>query len=330
MTEDDPLSESAASHQVDDRWEAELALPCPIRVPLERAFEDARDAGLLPPVRVLFEGHANKGEKADRDLSKARPHELPWLFLTPGVGWLYGRESRERLMDSGAFADVSGWGAGSGPVAALRDPLGHVMVVGTNLTVLVVDDVRAEGRKPLTAWEDLLDPSWKKGLALRGNGKTFCETTLLTLASRFGMECMNGFRQTVGGFGHPAQMVKTMSKPMAETPVAATLPLFFARLLPKREGLRIVWPREGAIASPVTLFVRKGAPAQVLELARWLCGPQIAELSAGVGLPSCRPDHPWNIPEGENLLWIGWDAIREQDLSARLGALQAQFEGAGA
>lgn len=310
-------------------WEAELALPCPVRTPLERAFEEARDQGLLPPVRVLLEGHANKGEKADRDLAKARPEELPWLFLTPGVGWLYGRESRERLMDSGAFADVSGWGPGTGSVAALRDPLGHAMVLGTNLTVLVVDDARAEGRKRLEAWEDLLDPSWEKGLALRGNGKTFCETTLLTLASRFGMERMDRFRQAVGGFGHPSQMVKMLSKPVADTPVAATLPLFFARLVPKREGLRIVWPREGAIASPVTLFVRKGAPESVFALARWLCGQQIAELSAGVGLPTCRPDHAWNIPEGENLLWIGWDAIRGQNLAARLAVLQAQFEGAG-
>lgn len=310
-------------------WEAELALPCPVCTPLERAFEEARDLGLLPPVRVLLEGHANKGEKADRDLAKAYPEELPWLFLTPGVGWLYGRASRERLMDSGSFADVSGWGPGNGAVATLRDPMGHAMVLGCNLTVLVVDDTRAQGRKPLHAWEDLCDPSWEKGLALRGNGRTFCETTLLTLASRFGMESMADFKRAVGGFGHPAQMVKAMSKPTASTPAAATLPLFFARLIPKREGLRIVWPREGAIASPVTLFVRNGAPPQVLELAKWLCGPQIAELSAGVGLPTCRPDHAWSIAEGENLLWIGWDAIRGQDLSAKLAVLQAQFEGAG-
>ena len=90
-----------------------------------------------------------------------------------------------------------------------------------------------------------------------------------------------------------------------------------------------MWPREGAIASPVTLFVRNGAPPQVRALARWLCGREIAELSAGVGLPSCRPDHEWNIPEGESLLWIGWDAIRGQNLSERLTILQAQFEGAG-
>lgn len=306
-------------------WEAELALPCPVRTPLERAFEEAREQGLLPPVRVLLEGHANKGEKADRDLAKALPEELPWLFLTPGVGWLYGRESRERLMDSGAFADISGWEDGTGPASQLRDPLGHAMVLGTNLTVLVVDDLRAAGRKRLESWEDLLDPSWEKGLAMRGNGKTFCETTLLTLASRFGMERMEGFRRAVGGFGHPAQMVKMMSKPTEGTPVAATLPLFFARLIPKREGIRIVWPREGAIASPVTLFVRKGAPENVLELARWLCGPAVAEIGAGVGLPTCRPQHEWSIPEGRDLLWIGWEAIRGQDLTARLAALQVQF-----
>lgn len=310
-------------------WEAELALPCPVRVPLERAFEEARDQGLLSSVRVLLEGHANKGEKADRDLAKALPEDLPWLFLTPGVGWLYGRESRERLMDSGAFADISGWVGGDGPLAPLRDPLGNAMVLCANLTVLVVDDARAQGRRRLESWEDLLDPSWERGVALRGNGKTFCETTLLTLESRFGRHAMEGFRRAVGGFGHPSQMVKRMSKPSDGDPAAATLPLFFARLIPKREGLRIVWPKEGAIASPVTLFVRKGAPQNVVDLARWLCGPEVADLNAGVGLPSCRPQHAWNIPEGNELLWIGWDAIREQDLTGRLADLQVLFEGAG-
>ncbi len=325
------LSESTPQSLVDDRWEAELALPCPIRVPLERACEDAREGGLLPPVRVLLEGHANKGEKVDRDLSKARPQDLPWLFLTPGVGWLYGRESRERLMDSGAFQDPSGWGPPDGELAALRDPLAHAVVMCANLTVLAVDDERIaqQGRKPVQAWEDLLDPGWERGLMLRGNGKTFCETTLLTLESRFGMDSMDGFRRAVGGFGHPSQMVKAMSKIGGDGPAAATLPLFFARLMPHREGLRIVWPREGAIASPVTLFVRDGAPDHVLQFARWLCGSEVAELCASVGLPSCRPGQGWGISEGREVLWIGWESIRGNDLARNLEQLQALFEGAG-
>ena len=310
-------------------WEAELALPCPVRTPLERAFLEACELGRLPEVRVLMDGHANKGEKADRDLSKAFPEELPWLFLTPGVGWLYGRESRERLMDSGAFADGSGWAAGDGVLADLRDPAGHIAVLCANLTVLVVDDHRAQGRKRLEAWEDLLDPSWEGGVAWRGNGKTFCETTLLTLESQFGMDRMLGFRRSVGGFGHPAQMVKALAKPGPSTPVAATLPLFFARLVPPREGLRLVWPTEGAIASPVSLFVREGAPENIRQLERWLFSPEVADVCAGVGLPSCHPGVDWTIPEGNEVLWIGWETIRGQDLGARLKFLQKLFEGAG-
>lgn len=327
----DELSESASKLQEEDGWEAELALPCPIRVPLERAYEEASEQDRLPPVRVLLEGHANKGEKADRDLSKASPRDLPWLFLTPGVGWLYGRESRERLMDSGEFLDASGWEASDGNLASLRDPLDHAAVLCANLTVLVVDDAKAaiQGRKRPEGWEDLLDPSWERGLMLRGNGKSFCETTLLTLESRFGSGAMDGFRRAVGGFGHPSQMVKAMSKAGGEGPAAATLPLFFARLVPRREGLRIVWPREGAIASPVTLFVRREAPAHVLELARWLCGPEVADLCDGVGLPSCRPGRGWTIPEGRDVLWIGWESIRGNDLAMNLEALQTKFEGAG-
>jgi hypothetical protein len=105
--------------------------------------------------------------------------------------------------------------------------------------------------------------------------------------------------------------------------------LFFARLIPRREGLRIVWPREGAIASPVTLFTHRGSPPGVIALAQWLHGPEVAEIFSSVGLPSCRPGADWNVPEGRELLWIGWDAIREGDLGPRLQRLQELFDGAG-
>ncbi|HNY30339.1 MAG TPA: ABC transporter substrate-binding protein [Fibrobacteria bacterium] len=321
------IDELAAALNMD--CEAELALPCPVRVPLERAFDDALERGELKPLRIRLEGHANKGEKAERDLSRARPQELPWLLLTPGVGWLYGRESRERLMDSGAFADVSGWPPDAGSMRSLRDPEGRITVLCANLTVLAVDDALSHGRKRLEAWEDLFHPSWERGVALRGNGRTFCETTLLTLAERFGMDAMDRIRRSVGGFGHPSQMVKALAKPGRETPPAATLPLFFARLLPRREGLRVLWPAEGAIASPVSLFVRRGAPDRVMCLANWLCGKEVADLCAGVGLPSARPGSSWGIPEGEGVLSIGWDAIRSQDLASRLERLQVLFDGAG-
>lgn len=309
--------------------EAELSLPCPIRVPLERAWEDARERGVVEPIRLRLEGHANKGEAAERDLARSNPEDLPWLLATPGVGWLYGKESRERLMDSGVFQDVSGWPPGHGPLSSLRDPQGRITMPCANLTVLAVDDHLARGRNPLHSWSDLLDPSWERGVALRGNGTTFCETTLLTLEHHLGWGAMDKIRRAVGGFGHPSQMVKALSRPGPGTLPAATLPLFFARMLPRREGLRIVWPREGAIASPVSLFVKKGAPRNVVSLARWLCGPEVADLCAGVGLPSCMPGIPWSVPEGSNVLSIGWEAIRGRDLSESLGSLQELFEGAG-
>jgi ABC-type Fe3+ transport system substrate-binding protein len=317
-----------SSAPVQSLPDADLSLPCPVRTPLEQALDEwvERPSDLV----LAIEGHANRGEKEEKSLSSAlSPDELSPLLLTPGVGWLFGTESRERLMDSGRYQDLSDWGHESGELASLRDPLGHVTVVACNLTVLVVDDTQAQGRKPLMAWEDLLDPTWERGLAFRGNGETFCETTLLHLQERFGEAAMPGFRRAVGGCGHPAQMVKAIRENREGLLPAATLPLFFARLLPKREGLRIVWPTEGAIASPVTLFVRNDAPERVKKLGHWLCGHDAAKVFSRVGLPSAHPESPWTVPEGRKLLWLGWEGIRRQDLSKPLAALQALFKGAG-
>ncbi|MBK8804294.1 MAG: hypothetical protein IPN71_19975 [Fibrobacteres bacterium] len=44
-------------------WEAELALPCPVRVPLERAFDDALERGDLRPLRIRLEATRTRGRR---------------------------------------------------------------------------------------------------------------------------------------------------------------------------------------------------------------------------------------------------------------------------
>lgn len=260
-----------------------------------------------------MEGHATR---------QARPIPLaedPPVVLHPGV-------PPERIAAWTTPDWLGDWPADPDhPLARVRDPLGRVRVLCTNPLVMAVDEERL-GRPAPTAWEDLLSPDFEGKLALRGDGKSVCETTLLAWAARFGDGSIDGFRRAAAAADHPGRMVQALKDRRPAMPPVAVLPLFFARLLGRLPGFRLVWPGEGAVASPVCLRVRADASGAARALATHLCGPGFATVADQLGMPSCHPGSK-GVPEGASFLWPGWDALRSVDLGARIDFLQARFRG---
>jgi ABC-type Fe3+ transport system substrate-binding protein len=258
-----------------------------------------------------MEGHATR---------QARPialEEDPPVVLHPGV-------PPERIAAWTTPDWLEDWPASpEHPLAAVRDPLGRARVLCVNPLVLAVDEERLRGSAP-TSWSDLLDPVFEGGLALRGDGKSVCETTLLSWAGRFGDDALDGFRRAAAAADHPGRMVQALKERRSGMPPVAVLPLFFARILGRIPGFRTIWPSEGAIASPVCLRVREEATPAARALAAHLCGPEFAAVTDGLGMPSCRPGSV-GVPEGNTFLWPGWEALRSGDLGGRVQSQQSRF-----
>jgi len=302
-------------------------LPCPIKVPFEQAIAEYLAQQGSPPFRLQIEGNANKNEDDYATLVGANcAEDLPSLLITPGVNQLFGRQFVSSVLDCGQFDDVANypWDP-ERRETALRDPLGHATVLAANVTVMVVDHMQLGTRAAPRSWKDLLAPEFANSVLMRGNGKTYCETTLLAWQQLFGEEGLRKLGRAVREGWHPAQMAKVAGTGQASGAAVYVMPFFFARNIRHQDAVSLVWPDEGVIASPVTLLVKRGLSPGLRRFAEWLAGPTIARLFARAGLPTPHPEVVSGLPSEATYVWSGWERARSMDLSAELSAAAVAF-----
>lgn len=303
-------------------------LPCPIKVPFEQAIHQyLEETGTASSISLQIEGNANKSEADYARLIEAQAAEqLPPLLITPGVNQLYAKAFIDGVLDSGAYEDVAPYVRDeSRRETQLRDPKGSATVLAANITLMVVDHKHLGDRKMPESWDDLLLPEFAGSVIMRGNGKTFCETTLLAWHSLFGNTGLASMGRSIREGWHPAQMVKVAGTGHERGAAVYVMPYFFARNIRTKDGVTMVWPREGTIASPVTLLAKRRLPPQLRSFAQWLAGPVIARLFTIAGLPTPHPQVPSGVPEDVGYVWSGWDNARSLDLAAELSAAEGAF-----
>jgi hypothetical protein len=296
-------------------------------VPFEQALTSYLASRDSPSITVQIEGNANKNEADYAALVGAnRPEDLPSLLITPGVNRLFYREFLENVLDRGHYKDVAEYRFDpERRETILRDPLGHATVLGANVTVMVVDHTHLRSRPFPKRWKDLTQPEFTNSVLMRGSGKTFCETTLLAWQQLYGDEGLKDFGRSVREGYHPAQMAKVAGTGQKNGAAIYVMPYFFARNIRHQKEVLIIWPDDGAIASPVTLYAKRDLSSEVAALAKWLAGPVVARLFTVAGLPTPHPEVPSGLTSNIHYVWSGWERARSSDLSIALSTAEAAF-----
>ncbi len=295
-------------------------LPCPLKIPMEEAFN-----GFLASLpakernRLTFrlEGNANNQiDYADYADHFESPADMPDIIITPGFNSFFHPHFVQRFILNGTFASVTPY-SGDRHLAAMgiTDPDGHYSMLAMNLLVLVVDHSRLANRPTPLSWADLLNPGYEKCIAIRGNRDgTFCETLLLSLYKDFGSGGLTSLGKNVAWGWHPSQMVKGMGNGRQEGPAICAMPLFFASSMVKREGVGVIWPKDGALVSPVTMLVKADKQEELRDLIDFLSGPEVAAICAGASFPALHPQVDNRLPEEATFKWIGWDYVKSHNL----------------
>jgi ABC-type Fe3+ transport system substrate-binding protein len=306
-------------------------LPCPLKVPLEEAFN-----GFLATLSLeqrtgltfCIEGNANNqidyADYADHFETVA---DMPDIIITPGFNSFFHPHFVEHFIKTGRFVSVNAF-SGDRHLAAMGiiDPDGHYNMLAMNLLVLVVDHTRLGNRPVPQQWADLLKPEYAKSIAIRGNRVgTFCETLLLSLYKDFGDLGLSQLGHNVAWGWHPSQMVKAAGSGRDDTPAISAMPLFFANNIKNRETVSIVWPKDGALVSPVTMLVKADRREELQYLIDFLIGPEVAGICAGAAFPAMHPEVDNKLPDAATFKWIGWDYIKNNDLKTLIADTNAAF-----
>ena len=303
-------------------------MTCGLKVPFARAL-----------AAFINDLQHQQGEKIDYSVVSNLNHEhsyypyvnhvkgvadLPDIIVSADFNAFFYHNFYQRFIAPGHFIDVMDKAPNRlfGD-AGIADPERQYTILCVNPLVIVAD-LAVVGDRPLPRrWADLLDPIWQRSITLRGNENFFCHAVLLPLYKEHGSAAMQALAHNVLDGRHPAQMVKSAGS--GRSAALYVMPDFFAHKIPDGKAIQRIWPEDGALASPVTLLVKKERAAALKPITDYLTGEELARVFVDALFPSPHPDVQNHLPAGAGLKWIGWDYIRANDLEQANAAIDAVF-----
>ena len=302
-------------------------MPCSVKVPLEKLIHArVREIGtandLAPNIRITSNAVAQENVYAM--LSGAETlDELPDIMISPGISKFFYPDFVERFISRGCFkSSVVDATASAFQQLGITDPLGYYGILAFNPLVFLVDKTRDKDIPTPRRFEDLLDPVYTRRVAFRGHdGKSFCESILLTYYKCFGEESLITLGGSVKCRLHPSEMVKLAGSGKDEAPAVSLLPLAFAKFVKENENVEIVWPEQGAIVNPLVMLTKAEVSDTVREISNMLAGEEIGEIFRSAGFYSVCSGAPDPLPHDKRYFWLGWDFLRSNDLSELVAQL---------
>lgn len=326
---DTPL-DAPSRLEMDDTTPVNLLalMTCGLKVPFARAL-----------AAFINDLQHQQGEKVDYSVVSNLNHEhsyypyvnhvktaadLPDIIVSADFNAFFYHNFYQRFIAPGHFIDVMERAPNRlFSDAGIADPERQYTLLCVNPLVIVAD-LEKVGDRPLPRrWADLLDPVWQRDITLRGNENFFCHAVLLPIFKEHGSDGIAALARNVYDGRHPAQMVKSAGS--GRSAALYVMPDFFAHKIPEGKAVRRIWPEDGALASPVTLLVKKDRAAALKPITDYLIGEELARVFVDALFPSPHPAARNRLPDGATLKWIGWDYIRANDLEAVNAAIDAVF-----
>lgn len=305
-------------------------LPCPLKLPLQQAFEKYLDQkfGLgKTGLNYLIEGNANNQLSYYQYVDQFEDlADIPDVIITPGLNNFFNQRFIKRFIDKGFFIDAAHYQPHKRySQIGIKDPGGNYTILAMNVLVMVIDHSQIGTTAFPKKWEDILNPEFEKRVAMRGEKDFFCETVLLAIYKTYGIEGIKRLGRSVKYGWHPSQMAKAAGSGNKGAPAVSIMPYFFTKTIKHKENVTIVWPKDGAIISPVTMLVKAEKAKQLKKITNFFTSHEVGAICAGAYFPSLHPEVKDTIPEGVAFNWLEWDFIKSQDIGKLQKGLNDEF-----
>ncbi|NLL75815.1 MAG: ABC transporter substrate-binding protein [Clostridiales bacterium] len=318
----------------------------------EHPERELRLAGVLPcPIRVqLLENLDNWLSEHESKVSyelQAASMGLDWLreqmtesrnasgladvYLSAGFSLFFDKDVMGQHIEDGIFTDVTGIEhlntVFDNASIDLKDPKKQYTIIGVVPAIFMVN-TELLGDRPLPeSWADLLRPEFEDTVALPMQDLDLFNAVLLAIYKEYGEEGVAGLGKSLLTSMHPAQMIKSGAKRQQNTaPVVTVMPYFFTWMAKEGGPLRVVWPKDGAIISPIFLMTKAESREKSKPLVDFLFSKEMGNvLSANGKFPSTHPEIDNKLPPEATFLWPGWDFIYSHDIGTLLKETERIF-----
>lgn len=332
MTEAQMVAKIEESGKPEEEIRMEGVLPCPVRLQiLEKlnSWIEGQEQKVTYDLQAASMGLDGLREKIEAAESA---ENLADVYLSAGFSLFFDEQVMGEYLEDGVFADLSGFErlneTFDNDEICLRDPKGRYTIIGVVPAIFMVNTAILGDRPFPETWEDLLKPEFENSLAVPMQDADLANALLLTIYSKFGENGVRALGRNVQKSMHPAQMVKEGARPKQnETPVVTVMPYFFTWMAKEGSPMKAVWPKDGAIISPIFLATKAASKEKIKELREFLFSSELSRiLSADGKFPSTHPEAENGLTPEQKFMWPGWEFIYSHDISELLKCLETVFE----
>ncbi|WP_022819828.1 ABC transporter substrate-binding protein [Fusobacterium russii] len=316
----------------DDNTDKEVSLmgllPCPVRIPLLEGFEkylsDNKDIKLKYELKAAYSG---LGWIKDEVIDKNDIDKLADMFISAGFDLFFDKDLMGKFKTQGIFKDLTGIEKYNEDFEneniSLKDPRGDYSMIGVVPAIFIVNKALLGDREKPLSWEDILKPEFAKSVSLPIADFDLFNSILIHIFKLYGREGVKNLGRSLLSNLHPAQMIE------AKEPVVTIMPYFFSKMVPEKGAKEVIWPKEGAIISPIFMLTKADKAKELEKVIKYMSGETVGNVLANQGLfPSVHPKVK-NPINGRPMLWIGWDFIYGNDMGKLIKECESLFnEGA--
>lgn len=307
-------------------------LPCPVRLPLQESLDsflaDHEKDGYTYEARLKAASMGLDWMKEEVKNAKLAD-ELDDVYVSAGFDMFFETAYFGRFFNSNEFFNPLPW---SGVNAVfeqdnlqLNDPLNRYGIIAVVPAVFLVNTTVLGDRPIPDSWASLLDPIYAQSVSLPVSDFDLFNAILLTLDKTYGREAISKLGRNMLQSLHPAQMVKS-DRSKLEKPAITIMPYFFTKMAKEGGVMKAVWPKDGAIISPIFMIGKSVAKEKIEAISTFLASEKVAEILAHQGLfPSLHPEVDNRLLPENKFLWLGWDYIAKHDLNQQFEACHAEF-----
>ncbi|MFA5537233.1 MAG: ABC transporter substrate-binding protein [Bacillota bacterium] len=305
-------------------------LPCPVKTPLMEALENwLRKNNLGERVDYDLRAASMGVDWIKETLKRGSADEVADIFISAGFDLFFDKDFFGRYKDTGLFADISGVlhynRDFENDYISLKDPDNQYSMLAVVPAIFLVNTEELEGRKMPSCWEDILRSEFEQKVSLPVEDFDLFNAMLLNIYKSYGEEGVAKLGKSLLKSMHPSQMVKSHIR-KEEKPIVTIMPYFFTKMLFVEGPMVPVWPRDGAIISPIFMLTKQEKREQLKPFVDFLISDKVGEILSHNGrFPSVNPNVDNRVPREQKYIWLGWDFIKENDIGALIKSCEKIF-----
>lgn len=325
------LPEKTDTADTDIRIEG--ILPCPVRVPLMESFQEwMKDHEKETDLKIGYElKAASMGvDWLKYSLEKSESADvLADIFISAGFDLFFDKDLIGKYKSENVFEDITGMSHYNkdfeNDYMSLKDPENEYSMIGVVPAVFLVNSEELNGRKMPTSWDDILGEEFENSVSLPIGDFDLFNAILLNIQNKYGDEGVMKLGKSLLQSMHPSEMVKSHIKKTGK-PVVTIMPYFFTKMTKRGGPMKAVWPKDGAIISPIFMLTKKEGKEKLKPIVDFFASVKVGEILSHNGrFPSVNPDVDNMISKEQKYMWYGWDNIKKNDIGKLITKCEKLF-----